>query len=87
MSRERRCWLPLRRGAERDVEEAKAGVGVHEAWVTDLCSQPKDPVVHLMPDGVTGAARLGAPLDEPRRELDRPFDEWEAATRRMEAVG
>jgi len=44
-------------------------------------------VVHLMPDGVTGAARLGAALDEPRRELDRPFDEWEAAARRMEAVG
>src|SRR3954466_1862493 len=56
----------------------------HKLIVT---ASPGDMVVHLMPDGVTGAARLGAPLDEPRRELDRPFDEWEAATRRMEAVG
>ena len=76
-----------RRTAERAVAEAEQRVGEGEQRVAGLRAQLEDPALYLAPDGAARAHRLGAELEEARVQLEAAFEEWEAATRALEAIG
>jgi ATP-binding cassette subfamily F protein 3 len=77
----------VRRTAERALADAERRVEARERRVADLGAQLEDPALYLAPDGAERARRLGAELEAARLELEAAFEEWESASRALEAIG
>ena len=68
------------RAAQRDVEQAEDAIARLEARITGITRSLEDPELYTRPGGVEEARRLGESLEDARRELDRAFERWTAAT-------
>ena len=75
-----------RRTAERVLAEAESSVAEWEARVATSRTQLEDPGLYLTREGASRAAAIGRQLEEARRELERAFARWEAASRALEAA-
>ncbi|MDQ3223300.1 MAG: ATP-binding cassette domain-containing protein, partial [Gemmatimonadota bacterium] len=76
-----------RRSAERVLAEAESCVAEWEAQVATSRAQLEDPGLYLTPEGASRATVIGRQLEEARRELERAFAQWEAASRVLEGFG
>jgi ATP-binding cassette subfamily F protein 3 len=76
-----------RRTAERALAEAERRVEARERRVADLGAQLEDPALYLTSDGAERARRLGGELEAARLELEAAFEQWESASRALEAIG
>ena len=76
-----------RRSAERALAEAESSVAEWEARVATSRAQLEDPGLYLTVEGASRATVIGRELEEARRELERAFARWEAASRALEAAG
>jgi ATP-binding cassette, subfamily F, member 3 len=76
-----------RRSAERALAEAESSVAEWEGRVATSRAQLEDPELYLTPEGASRATAIGRQLEEARRELERAFARWEAASQAVEAAG
>jgi ATP-binding cassette subfamily F protein 3 len=75
-----------RRSAERALAEAEVAVTEWEGRVAALRARLEDPALYATPEGGVQAHTIGIELEVARKELERAFARWEAATAELEKV-
>ncbi|MEO8089849.1 MAG: ABC-F family ATP-binding cassette domain-containing protein, partial [Gemmatimonadales bacterium] len=75
-----------RRTGERALAEAELAVTTWEDRVAALRARLEDPSLYATPEGGVQAHKIGGELEVARKELERAFAEWEAATAALEKV-
>jgi ATP-binding cassette subfamily F protein 3 len=75
-----------RRTAERALAQAEAAVTEWEARVAALRASLEDPALYATTEGGVQAHAIGGELELARKELERAFAQWEAATSALEKV-
>jgi ATP-binding cassette subfamily F protein 3 len=75
-----------RRTAERKLAEAESAVAEWDGRVAALRSRLEDPALYATAEGGVQAHAIGGELEVARKELERAFAEWEAATAALEKV-
>ncbi len=75
-----------RRTAERALAETEAAVTEWEERVAALRARLEDPALYATPEGGVQAHAIGTELEVARKQLERAFAEWEAATAALERV-
>jgi ATP-binding cassette subfamily F protein 3 len=75
------------RAAQRELEEEEARIAAFEAQIATLGAALEDPELYTRPGGVEEAKRLGVELERVKRELERAFTRWSAATEALERFG
>ena len=73
-----------RRTAERALAEAESAVTTWEDRVAALRARLEDPALYATPEGGVQAHTIGGELEVARKELERAFAQWEAATAALE---
>jgi ATP-binding cassette subfamily F protein 3 len=73
-----------RRTAERALAEAESAVTEWEGQVAALRARLEDPALYATPEGGVQAHAIGGELEVARKELERAFALWEAATAALE---
>ena len=73
-----------RRTAERALAEAESAVTTWEDRVAALRARLEDPALYATPEGGVQAHTIGGELEVARKELERAFVQWEAATAALE---
>jgi ATP-binding cassette subfamily F protein 3 len=73
-----------RRTAERTLAEAESAVTEWEGRVATLRGRLEDPALYATTEGGVQAHAIGGELEVARKELERAFAEWEAATAALE---
>jgi ATP-binding cassette subfamily F protein 3 len=73
-----------RRTAERALAETESAVTEWEGRVAALRARLEDPALYATPEGGIQAHAIGADLEVARKELERAFAQWEAATAALE---
>jgi ATP-binding cassette, subfamily F, member 3 len=76
-----------RRTAERALAEAESAVTEREGRVAALRSRLEDPALYATSEGGVQAHVIGVELETARKELERAFAQWEAATSALEEAG
>ena len=74
------------RTARRALEQAEAKVENLEKRIAAITTRLEDPALYTRVGGVAEANRLGAELDELRRELDSAVEQWTAAESEVESL-
>jgi ATP-binding cassette, subfamily F, member 3 len=75
-----------RRTTERTLAEAESVVTEWEGRVAALRSRLEDPALYATSEGGVQAHAIGVELETARKELERAFAQWEAATAALEKV-
>ena len=73
-----------RRTAERALAETESAVTEWEGRVAALRARLEDPALYSTPEGGVQAHTIGGELEVARKELERAFAQWEAATAALE---
>jgi ATP-binding cassette subfamily F protein 3 len=73
-----------RRTAERALAETESAVTEWEGRVAALRAKLEDPALYATPEGGVQAHTIGSELEVARKELERAFAQWEAATAALE---
>jgi ATP-binding cassette subfamily F protein 3 len=73
-----------RRTAERALAETESAVSEWEGRVAALRARLEDPALYATAEGGIQAHAIGADLEVARKELERAFARWEAATAALE---
>ncbi|HEY8197205.1 MAG TPA: ABC-F family ATP-binding cassette domain-containing protein [Gemmatimonadales bacterium] len=73
-----------RRTAERALAETESAVTEWEGRVAELRARLEDPALYATPEGGVKAHTIGGELETARKELERAFAQWEAATAALE---
>ncbi|MEA2723664.1 MAG: ATP-binding cassette, subfamily er 3 [Gemmatimonadales bacterium] len=73
-----------RRTAERALAETESAVTEWEGRVAALRAKLEDPALYATPEGGVQAHTIGSELEVARKELERAFAKWEAATAALE---
>jgi ATP-binding cassette, subfamily F, member 3 len=72
--------------AQRALEEEEAQIASLESRVAALTAALEDPELYTRSAGVEEAKKLGADLDDVKRELDHAFARWTAASEALQLI-
>ncbi len=74
------------RAAQRELEEEESQIASLEQRIVSLTASLEDPALYTKPNGIEEAKRLGIELERTKRELEKAFARWTAATESVEAA-